>query len=236
MTGGIIGLLSGDLTNLRRDPMLVAAGLAPLLVAVVLRVGSVPTVERLVPVVDIVPWLPVILGFFLLLTPFLMGFVVGFLLLEEREDRILEVVAVTPRGHAGFMAYRLGLPAVAGGVGAVVVAVISGLSTLGVPRLLGVAILCAGSATLVTMTMAAMARDRVQGLAVVKVTGFALLGAVGFQLLPNPWKWALAPLPQTWVLEAVAGAGKTWPPLLIGTLTHAAAGWFLWRRVRRRVV
>jgi hypothetical protein len=118
----------------------------------------------------------------------------------------------------------------------VVVAVISGLSTLGVTRLLGVAILCAGSATLVTMTMAAMARDRVQGLAVVKVTGFALLGAVAFQLLPDPWRWALAPLPQTWVIEAVASGETTWLPLLIGISTHAAAGWLLWRPIRRGVV
>jgi hypothetical protein len=224
------GLLRADLANLRRDPMLLASGLAPLLVAAILALGFAPLADAVAGVVDLEPHRSVIVGGALLLTPLLVGYLVGFLLVEEREERILEAVAVTPRGTDGFLVHRLALPAVGGAVASVVVAAIVG--SIDVGGLLTVAILSAAMAVLVTLTMVAVARDRVQALAVSKLTGILLVGAVGYQFVGGGWRVLLGVLPGTWVVEAVV-ADSPWMALGLGLGTHLLFGLLLWRRTRR---
>ena len=225
MTSGV-ARVRGDLANLRRDPMLVAAMAAPLLVGVLVRVG----VPRVTDLIDLADYLPLILGFSMLLAPFLAGFVMGFLLLEEREDRILDAIAVTPLGTGGFFAYRLWWPVLTGGLGAAAVALLAGV-TAEVGRLVAAVFLAAATGGLITLVLAVLAGDRVQGLALGKLTGVTLVAAVGFQLLPEPWRWLLAPIPQVWVIDAVAGPGPALLSVVIGLFLHLGLGWMLWRRL-----
>jgi hypothetical protein len=226
-------LLRADLANLRRDPMLLISGLAPLLIATLLAFGFTPLADAVAGTVDLAPQRPVFVGGALLLTPLLVGFVVGFLLVEEREERIFEAVAVTPRGTDGFLAFRLALPAAGGAVASLVVATIAGSLSPG--QLLVVALLSAAMAVLVTMSMIAIARDRVQALAVSKLTGFLLVGAVAYQFLGGAWRILLGVLPGTWLVEA-AVVETPWKALGLGILTHGVVGVPLWRRVRRLLV
>lgn len=219
-------LLRADLTNLRRDPMLLAASLAPLLITGLLLTG----LDRLVDVVDIGGHRDLIVGGAILLTPLLIGFVIGFLTVEEKEERILDAVAVTPRGSRGFLAHRLLLPAVVGGVAAGGIGAAVGSQS--VVTLLLVSLLAAGTACLVMLTLVAIARDRVQALAVSKLTGFLLVAAVAFQLTDGWWRIPLALSPATWVVET-AVSPEPWQAFGVGLVAHAVAGVALWRRVRR---
>lgn len=228
MTLGV-ARVKGDLANLRRDPMLVAAMAAPLLVGALVRIG----VPRTTGIIEVTEHLPLVLGFSMLLAPTLAGFVMGFLLLEEREDRILDAIAVTPLGTGGFFAYRLWWPVLTGGLGAMVVALLAGISTVGVGRLVAAVVLAAATGGLVTLVLAVLASDRVQGLALGKLTGVTLVAAVGFQLLPGPWRWLLAAIPQVWVVDAVAGPGPVLFPVAIGAVLHIGLGWILWRLLLR---
>jgi len=154
----------------------------------------------------------------------------GFLLLEEREDRILDAIAVTPLGTGGFFAYRLWWPVLTGGLGAAAVALLAGV-TAEVGRLVAAVFLAAATGGLITLVLAVLAGDRVQGLALGKLTGVTLVAAVGFQLLPEPWRWLLAPIPQVWVIDAVAGPGPALLSVVIGLFLHLGLGWMLWRRL-----
>ncbi|HSJ29371.1 MAG TPA: hypothetical protein VLB67_14285, partial [Acidimicrobiia bacterium] len=160
----------------------------------------------------------------------LAGFVVGFLLVEEREERILDAVAVTPRGTSGFLRHRTLLPAIIGGLASLFVGVATGSMSAG--RLMVVATLAAGSATLVTLTMVAVARDRVQALAVSKLTGLLLVAAIAFQFVEGLWRLPLGAFPSTWIVEAVAGESHV-AAFGIGSVTHLVAGGLLIGRVRR---
>lgn len=224
----VVGLLRADLVNLRRDPMLMAAGLAPVLIAALLGFGFEPLADAAAGFVDLDPHRPLFVAGALLLTPLLIGFVVGFLLVEEGEERILDAVAVTPRGRDGFLRHRLIVPAVVGSVAAVGVGIV--LGSLGAGRLLAVAVLAGATAVLVTVTMAAFARDRVQALAVSKLTGFLLVAAVAFQFVEGWWRIPLGLVPATWVVEGVV-AESVWPALTLGLATHALAATLLLRRL-----
>lgn len=228
----VAGLVRADLANLRRDPMLLAAGLAPLLLAGLLFFGFDPLVAATADVVELDKHRPVFVGGALLLTPMLIGFVVGFLLVEEREEKILDAVAVTPRGGDGFLIHRLALPGVVGALAAGGVAVVAG--SLRYSRLAAVVVLAGATAVLVTMVMAAVARDRVQALAVSKLTGFLLVAAVAFQFVDGWWRVPLGLVPATWVVETVV-ASNVWPAVGVGLVAHAAGIGLLWRRVHALV-
>jgi hypothetical protein len=122
------------------------------------------------------------------------------------------------------------LPAVGGAAASVVVAAI--VASIDVGGLLTVAILSAAMAVLVTLTMIAVARDRVQALAVSKLTGILLVGAVAYQFVGGGWRVLLGVLPGTWVVEAVV-ADSPWMALGLGLGTHLLFGLLLWRRTRR---
>lgn len=222
----VTGLLRADITNLRRDPMLLAAGLAPVLITGLLLTG----LDRLADVVDIGGHRQLIVSGAMLLTPLLIGFVIGFLLVEDREERILDAVAVTPLGRDGFLRYRLFGPAVVGSVAAAGVG--SVLESIRMGRLSAVAILAGSTAVLVTVIMVAIARDRVQALAVSKLTGFLLVAAVAFQFVDGWWRIPLGLVPATWVVETVM-AETVWPGFVFGLVTHGVLGLLLLRHIRR---
>ncbi len=223
-----IDLVRADLANLRRDPMLLAAGVVPLLVAGSVMVGFDPLAAAVARFVELDR--PLVVGGALLLAPLLIGFVVGFLLVEEHEERILDAVAVTPLGNSGFLKHRLLLPAAVGAGAAAFVGGVVGEMSL--QALVSVAVLAAGTASLVTMTLAAIARDRVQALAVSKLTGFLMVAAIAFQFVDGWWRIPLGLVPATWLVD-VAVSPTVWPPLLLGLITHAAAGLLLWRRLKQ---
>lgn len=220
------GLLHADLTNLRRDPMLLAAGLAPVLITGLLVIG----LDRLAEFVDIGGHRQLIVGGAMLLTPLLIGFVIGFMLVEEKEERILDAVAVTPLGRDGFLRHRLILPAVVGSLAATSIGLV--LASMEWGRLAAVAILAGATAVLVTMTLAAFARDRVQALAVSKLTGFLLVAAVAFQFVGGWWRIPLGLVPATWVVETVV-AETVLPGFILGLGTHGVVAVLLWRQLSR---
>lgn len=225
-----VDLVRADLANLARDPMLLAAGVAPLLVAVLVMFGFDPLAAAVAGFVELDR--PLVVGAALLLAPLLMGFVVGFLLVEEHEERILDAVAVTPLGNSGFLRHRLALPAVVGTGAALLVGGLVG--ELSAVALAAVAVLAGATATLVTMTMAVIARDRVQALAVSKLTGFLVVAAVAFQSVEGWWRVPLGVLPATWLVET-AVSSTVLQPFLLGVATHAAAGLGLWRLLQGRL-
>ena len=219
-----------DLANLRRDPMLVAATLAPVLIGLLIGFGFEPAVAAAAEFVDLGPHRAVVVGAGLALVPLLAGLVVGFITAEEREEKILDAVAITPVGRSGFLCYRFGLPGVLGGVSSGVLAVVIG--NLAAGQVAAVAVLAGGTAVMVTMAIAVLAKDRVQALAISKLTGFVVVVAVGYQFVDGSWRIPLGLVPTTWLVE-VAVAGSWLGPLVLGNVTHALAIAVLARRVLR---
>ncbi|HEV8191784.1 MAG TPA: hypothetical protein VGP82_09915, partial [Ktedonobacterales bacterium] len=81
--------------------------------ALALRLGG-PTIAGLLwarYAFDLAPYFPLITGVFVATVPMLMGMVVGLLLLDERDDRVLTVLLVTPMPLGAYLAYRRIIPA-----------------------------------------------------------------------------------------------------------------------------
>ena len=227
-------LLRVDVRRLLRDPMLGLALVAPLVLASLLRWG-VPPLQELASsqAIDIAPLLPTAAGLAVSLTALLPGWIVGFLLLEERAEGTLDAIAVTPLTRRGFTRWRLlapaGLAAVTGM--AVVLLGSTGMPSFAraLPSVLGLA-LCA---PLFALVLLAIADNQVEGLALAKLGGLAFLLPLAVPFVDGAWVWVLGVLPTFWFVAPFTGQplGLT----AIGVLVCGLWAWPLLRRASRRL-
>jgi fluoroquinolone transport system permease protein len=241
MTGSIFAprrlatLLAADAMNVGRDPMLVSACILSVLPSVGLwaardaidSAGAGAGIGALslyfVPVA-------------LLLPAFLIGWVTGFLLIEDRDDGPLLALDVTPVGKAGFLVYRL---AVSGVLAAAITVLAIQLLLPPAPLWLKLLLLVTipADAALSAVVLLALARNKVEGLALTKLINLAVI--VPFAaLIPSPLRFAAGIIPTYWLGELLGLVGAAAVPQLLATIllvaTHIFAGviavWLLGRR------
>ena len=98
MTGGVLRtLIVADARVLWRDPLLVWMTAVPLGMALLIRVLARTLVNMFPDAAPAFPaYHPLVMGGYLLTAPGMIGFVIGFLLLDERDAGTLRALRVTP--------------------------------------------------------------------------------------------------------------------------------------------
>lgn len=98
-----------DVRQVLRDPVMAGLLMAPLLLMVVFKLLLV----FLAPAVafhtgfDITQWHPWVLSFVVILNAGMLGVVTGFMMLDDKDGNIAELMAVTPLGRSGYLLNRL---------------------------------------------------------------------------------------------------------------------------------
>jgi hypothetical protein len=95
-------------------------------------------------------------------------------------------------------------------------------------------VLAAAQAPLITLATTAVAGNKVEGLAWLKILALLPTGiAPAMWWLPEPARWPLRVLPHYWTVDTL------WHPsllgMLVGAVLTAAATWLLARRTLRRL-
>lgn len=194
-----------DSLSVRRDAMLRWMIFLPVVITAAVRLLLPAIVSRLdgwLPLDLEALYAPFMGALFFLLVPFLWGILSGFLLLDQRDDRTLTALQVTPLPMSHYLIYRLGMPTFLSAVTTLVLFPFAGLATLSVTRLAALALLGAPLAPLVALLLAAFAENKVEGLAMSKASGLLMLPALAAYFLPAPWRWLAAVAPTFWTPEA----------------------------------
>lgn len=236
-------LARADSRLLWRDPLLGWVLLLPIGLAVVLRLGIPRVSEALLAATgfDLAPYLPLVMGGYLMTAPGIVGMVVGFLLLDERDARTLTALRVTPLSMRRYLAYRVALPLLVGTASTLLGYPLTGINQLPLSTLSALAFVAGLSAPLLALVLATVAPNKVAGFAVVKVlNGLNLLPIAAF-FVPVPLQYVAGLLPTYWPMRALwsAAAGEPYvAPLfcgaIMGALALAAAAWVFDRRLLRR--
>lgn len=190
-------LLASDAANIRRDPTLlfvILFGALPMLLLSYFgdalstftrdTLGWANTYDLAVPIV-------------LCLPPMLLGWVFGFLFLEERDDGPLMAISVTPIGVSGLMAYRLMLTGVIC-MGLTLIACALLLPHLSGALALFLAVLSGLQGAMITVLIPAVARNKVEGLALTKMTNLVALVPL-LAWLDTPLRYLGALIPTYWI-------------------------------------
>lgn len=218
-----------DMQNIRRDSALSWMVFLPIFIALLLRWGLPPLTARLQTVYgfDLTPYYPVLLGYmFVTLCPLIFGMLIGFLLLDEKDDQTLTALQVTPLPLPHYVAYRVALPIL---LTIVLMFVIFPLAQIGAfnPWLIGVtAVAAAPLSPLFALFLASQAQNKVQGFALMKFSGALLLAPVLAFFVDAWWELAFGLIPTYWPMKVywllVHGESGVWMYLL-GALLYQSA-------------
>lgn len=199
-----------DVKSVARDSMLRWMIGIPIVLALVFRWG-VPALDRWLGErydFDLTPHYPLLSSFLMLMIPTLIGAVVGFLLLDQRDDHTLTALQVTPLTVQGYLAYRIAVPMTVSVPVMMASLAIANLVEMGVVKAFAAAVQAALTAPLYALFVAAFAGNKVQGFALLKGAGVLTWPPVFAWFIASPWQVAIGldplywPLKLFWMLEA----------------------------------
>lgn len=229
-----------DLRNVRRDSLLAWMPLLPLLVALLFRRG-VPALTGFVQTqwaFDLTPFHPFIVSTYLVLAPVMVGMVVGFLLLDERDEQMTRAFLVMPVRFESVLLYRISVPLVVGVIVTLLGYPLIGLIRMPFPALLTATLLGALSAPLLALFLATLAENKVAGFAIMKLANGILLIPTAAYFVAMPWQLLAGVVPTYWAVKVfwLAAAGQSYGIYaLIGVAINGVALWWLLRRFMRMV-
>jgi len=185
---------------------------------------------------DLVPYYPLVLTGFLLLTSIIIvGGLGSFLVLDEVDAGTLSALRVTPVPLTTFFAYRAATVMVVTTAYVIATMSFSRIVERGLlPALIPIGLLAGLSAVVTLLLIVAMAGNKIQGLAMVRGLGMLI---AGLPCLPwfihSSWNLAFGVLPPYWAAKAfwvASDHGTWWPFLLGGVVYNVAVAWPLFRR------
>jgi len=188
-----------------RDNMLFAVCAAPLLAAVVFRF-CVPAAESLLCAQ--LGQAAVLKGYYLLfdlclcvITPYLFCFASAMVMLTEYDENMTAYMAVTPVGKRGYITSRLVLPAAISFFASALL--LAGFSlTAWQPLTMLTACLLSGLMSVaLALMLFAFSHNRVEGMAMAKLSGLVLLGLPVPFFLTSGLQYLFAPLPSFWLAK-----------------------------------
>jgi fluoroquinolone transport system permease protein len=212
-------LVYADSRMLWRDPLLGWILALPIGLALLLR----PLIPRIQEALlegagfDLTPYYPLVMGGFLMTAPGMVGMVIGFLFLDERDARTLTALRTTPLSMRQYLAYRVALPLLLGTASTLIGYPLTGLTPLPLTSLLPIVIVASLSAPLLALILAVAAPNKVAGFAVVKVLNAVNLLPIVAYFVPRPVQFAAGIFPTYWPMRALwsAAVGEVYGAYLV---------------------
>jgi fluoroquinolone transport system permease protein len=187
---------------------------------------------------DLHPYYGLLMSFVLLMPPMLAGIVVGFLLLDQRDDQTLMALQVTPLTLSGYFAYRITVPTALSFVVTLAVLPLAGLSDLGLLATIIAALSCCLLAPIYAVFLGAFASNKVQGFALAKALGVLLVPLLVAYFVNPPLQFLFGldplywPVKVFWLVEA--NAAIAWEYLIIAIIVQIFVLSLLLQRMNRR--
>jgi fluoroquinolone transport system permease protein len=213
-------LMTADAMNVARDPMLAFAVLLSAVPATLWFFYHDEMNAAALAAFGVADFLRYAAPVALLVPAFLIGWVTGFLLLEDRDEGPLLAIDVTAVGKIGFLVYRVSVAAL------IVLLLTCGATFIIAPHLgpglkLAVALFVSAATVLSAVVLPALARNKVEGLALTKLTNLASFIPL-LAIIPSPWRYIGGIAPTFWLGEVMQLSTLTLLPVPV-VLTCAAA-------------
>ncbi|MBD2871777.1 hypothetical protein [Paenibacillus arenilitoris] len=234
-------LLLNDARHIWKDPMLMAALLGPIAVIAFARFVFVPLSGWLEGqfAFSLLPYTDFAAVFLLLTIPLLPGTMAGLLMLDERDEHLIGYYAATPLTRGGYLAYRLFMPSLLSALLSAAFILLSDLAVIG-PGAMHAFLLLAIEAPCFSLFLAAYAGNKVEGLALSKLSGLLFAGPAVAAFVPEPWQYAGAWIPSYWPAKVYFLGANDEPVLssalpVAGLLFHLFLLWLLIRAFLKRI-
>ena len=224
------------LKMIRRDRMLLAALPAPVLAGTAIRFAVPFMEENLIRFTGteavLSPYYGLLDLFFASLAPTMFCFITAMILLEEHDDHIDCYLFVTGLGRNGYVISRIVIPALLAFAVAAALLSLFGLTALSAAAIFFLSLTGTLQGILIALLIAAFSSNKLEGMAVTKLSSLLILGAAVPYFVPAPFSYTLSFLPSFWMGKAVSEENLIY---MLPSL-FAAGGWILilWKKFARK--
>ncbi len=168
-----IAFMISEFKKWLRDPMMRFMLFYPLLFGLIGRYALPAIAETSDFMIE--PNADFILAALTMITPIAFGALIGFSILEDRDDHIINSINVTPLSFSQFMSFRLIMVLILTFVGCVFVMWFSDLGNLSGGDILTIAGLAALSAPITGLTINIFSQNKIEGFAIMKLLGMIII-------------------------------------------------------------
>lgn len=215
--------LKNDLRLIMRDTVMVALFLAPLLLIIVFKLVVVFLLPYVSSITGIDPtvWQPWIFVFVILVNSAMLGTVTGFMMLDDKDGNIAELMSVTPLGRSGYLLNRLSLASAMGIFYTILAWLSLNVVTMQLPDLLLLAVLSAVYSAIIGLVLFAGAENKVKGLTFSKALNIFILFAFA-DLFSLRWFTVLSWFFPPYWISKIINEELTWAVAIFSTAVHLA--------------
>jgi fluoroquinolone transport system permease protein len=161
-----ITLFRNDIKQILRDPVMSLLLVAPLLLISVFKILEALLIPYLVLKTgfDVMPYASYIFSFILLMNSGMLGIVTGFMMLDERDGNIAQLLEITPMGRSGYLLNRLSFASILSVLYCMVSFAVFGLVNLPFYSIMILCFLSAIYTAIIGLLIFSGADDKVKGL------------------------------------------------------------------------
>ena len=198
----VLRLAINDFKNIIRDKFLVYAAIAmPLMVIIISRIilhWIAPTLRDTVPLAGNYS---MIFMLFATMIPLVYGFIVAFLILDERDEHLLTVLRVMPISRNSYLIYRMLFLSIFSFIVMLLFPPLSGLlenTQFSYMQYIPIALLFTLLTPFSALMVSSFATNKVQAFAIFKISGTVFLIPLFIFLITDNLKYIFSPIPNFW--------------------------------------
>jgi fluoroquinolone transport system permease protein len=150
---------------------------------------------------DLAAYYPLLMSFLPLAAAGMTGTVVGFLLLDQRDDQTMTALLVTPLSLADYLRYRLGGLMLVSAVFGAAMLPLAGLTDTTALQVVVSAATAAPVAPIYALFLSTFAANKVQGFALAKAVGVIMVPCIVAYFVTGPWQNSFGLVPHYWALK-----------------------------------
>lgn len=228
-------LVANDFKQIFRDKTLFIFLLAPLILIAFVRF-VIPIVAAKFPL--IIEYYPYLIMGGSIQTSIMFGFVVTFMILEEKDENVLQVIRVLPISSMYFVFYRLIFATIFSFTGAFLMITLSGIAYPGLISSILLSFQYSLIAAFITLIISTFASNKVEGLAYFKGIDLILMIPMISFFVPQTFKYLFAVIPVFWTYqlhESLLNHDENYILFFVGIMFYAVVLSFLFWQFKKRV-
>ena len=194
-------LMITDMRNIIRDRMLLfSAFIFPIVMVIICRL-IFPWISE--NVFDLTKYYTLLFMMLAIFYPMIFGFIIAFLIMDERDENLLTVLRVMPISRTAYLFYRMILILSLCFIFVFTFPVLSGLIDISLLDYLPIAVLFSLFAPVMALIVNNLANNKIQAFAIFKMLGSVFFLPLFSFFIAEDWKYILGIIPNFWTFQAL---------------------------------
>jgi len=202
-------LIKGQIKRLGTDNLMLVLSVYPFFLAVVGKFLVPFLRDTFIGQFDMALHYPAILAFFILANPYIYGALAALMLLDEREENVIQAIRVTPFTLGRYMVTKVVFFVIVSVVSGMVITEIVGLVELTLVESFIINGLLSLAAPFNMILINSFAKNRVEGFAVIKGTGIMIMLPLVAFYIPESYNLIAGVVPGYWPAMAIRSIAES---------------------------